>query len=335
MLRFIALILVTTTTVTQAQTGRRNSYDFLQLPAHARLAGLGGINVSLADRDINFFHNNPALAGDTLNGTASAGYQFYIGDVGNALLTYAHRFKKRGQLVVGIQHTSYGSLQGYDEYGDETLEYHSGETAVLVGRSHQIGHMRLGVSLKGVFSNIAGYRSNALLMDIGGIFAHPKEDFTVGMVFKNLGFVLSDYREDVSSRVPFDLQAGASFKPEYMPVRFSLTGYQLLKRRLLFEGVAGEKASALKKIFSHINAGAEILLHRNVNVLIGYNYLLHQALRWETGNAVAGFCYGVSFMVKPVEFIFSRSAYTIGNAGYSFTLSTNTNQFLKQRKLKL
>jgi hypothetical protein len=199
---------------------------------------------------------------------------------------------------------------------------------VLVGRSHQIGNIRLGASVKGVFSNIAGYRSNALLMDFGGIFMHPQQDFTAGMVFKNLGFVLSDYREEVSGGIPIDLQAGASFKPEYMPVRFSLTGYQLLKRRLLSD----EDASPLEKVFSHINAGAEILLHRNVNVLVGYNYLLHQALRFDTGNALAGFSYGVSFMVKPVEFIFSRSAYTTGNAGYSFTLSTNTNQFLKKRK---
>lgn len=328
--RFVALIFLTATTVAQGQIGGTHSFDFLQVPAHARVAGLGGVNVSLADKDVNFFHNNPALAGDTLNGTASTGYQFYIGDVGNALLTYAHGFPNHGQLVVGIQHTHYGLLQGYDEFGDKTLDHRSGETAVLMGRSHQIGHMRLGVSLKGVFSSIAGYRSSALLADIGGVFIHPQEDLTVGMVFKNLGFILSDYRDDISSVVPFDLQAGVSFKPEYMPVRFSLTGYQLLKRNLL-ENVAGGNPSPLVKILSHVNAGAEILLHRNVNVLVGYNYLLHQALRWETGGA-AGVAYGVSFRVRPVEFIFSRSAYAVGNAGYSFTLSTNTNQFLKREK---
>ncbi len=31
-------------------------------------SGLGGVNVSLADRDVNFFLSNPALSGDTLSG---------------------------------------------------------------------------------------------------------------------------------------------------------------------------------------------------------------------------------------------------------------------------
>ena len=82
---------------------------------------------------------------------------------------------------------------------------------------------------------------------------------------------------------------------------------------------------------SHMALGAEILLHRNVNALVGYNYLLHQALRTETGGAGAGVCFGFLVYVRPVEFVFSRNAYSVGNAGYCFTLSTNMNQLLKRR----
>lgn len=46
-----------------------------------------------------------------------AGYQFYVGDVGNALFSYAYDLGWHGQLLAGIQHTGYGSLQGYDETG--------------------------------------------------------------------------------------------------------------------------------------------------------------------------------------------------------------------------
>jgi hypothetical protein len=317
-----------------AQIGGSQSFDFLQIPAHARLAALGGVNVSLADKDINFFHNNPASAGDTLNGFASAGYQFYVGDIGSALFTYAHNFGKTGQLIAGVQHTNYGTIQGFDESGMETVGYSSGETAILLGRTHEIGHIRLGATVKAVFSNIAGYRASAVMMDLGGIFRHPDQDLTFGLSVKNMGVVLRDHSESSSGKLPFDVQAGVTLKPEYMPLRFSLTGYHLVKSDLLiggnFSGV--EEPSALEKVFSHLNMGAEILFHRNVNGLVGYNYLLHRALKSETGSAGAGICYGFSLLVKPVEFIFSRSAYTVGNAGYSFTLSTNMNQFLKPGK---
>jgi hypothetical protein len=327
--KLIAIFLCSVATAAAGQIGGNHSFDFLQMPAHARLAALGGVNVSLADKDVNFFHNNPALAGDTLNGLASAGYVFYVGDVGNALFTYAHHDREWGQLIAGVQHTRYGTIQGYDESGVETLAYASGETAILVGRAHQIGHMRIGATLKGVFSNIAGYSATALLTDLGAIFQHPDQGFTFGLAFKNLGVVLSNYRENSSERLPFDVQAGVTLKPEHMPVRFSLTGYNLGRSKLLPDV---DNASAFQRIVRHVNAGAEILLHKNVNAMLGYNYLLHHTLKSQTADAGAGFSYGFSIFVKPVEFIFSRSAYTVGNAGYSFTLSTNTNQFLKRRK---
>ena len=308
------------------------TFDFLRLPAHARLAALGGVNVSLNDRDVNFFHNNPALAGDTLNGFASAGFQFYVGDIGNALFTYAYGSERTGQLIGGIQHTSYGSFQGYDPTGVETLQYSADETAILLGRTHQVGHFRLGASLKVVLSNIAGYRASALVMDLGGIFRHPDQDLTFGLVLKNMGVLLSDYRDGLSTSLPFDVQAGVTFKPEHMPLRFSFTGFDILGSDLLpSRDIRGESRSSLGRILSHLNMGAEILLHRNVNALVGYNFLLHETLKADSGAGAGGISFGFSLLVKPVEFVFSRNSYTVGNAGYSFTLLTNMNELLTKK----
>lgn len=330
--RVIRIILCACATLGLKQNGTAQTFDFLRLPTHARLAALGGVNVSLADRDVNFFHNNPALAGDTLNGFASAGYQFYVGDIGNALFTYAHGSEQTGQLIAGIQHTSYGSFQGYDQTGAETLQYDAKETAILVGRTHQIGHFRLGASLKAVFSNIAGYRATALMMDLGGIFNHPVQDLTIGLALKNMGIILSHYTDGPSTSLPFDVQAGVTFKPEHMPLRFSLTAYDLVTPGMLpTDPRTGASPSSLSRIFSHLNLGAEILLHKNVNALVGYNYLLHQTLKTDTGGGGGGICFGFSIFVKPVEFAFSRNSYTVGNAGYSFTLLTNMNQLLAKK----
>ena len=99
---FISLLCMMTTTA-YAQLGGKKSFEFLNVPNNARLAALGGINVSLADRDVNSMFSNPTLTGDSLAGFASASYQFYVADIGQTTAVYAHQFKKIGTLAFGVQ----------------------------------------------------------------------------------------------------------------------------------------------------------------------------------------------------------------------------------------
>lgn len=315
------------------QIGGKHSFEFLNVSPAARLSALGGVNVSLADRDVNFFSGNPALAGDTLNGVASVNYQFYVGDTGHALFTYAHDFKNIGPLVFAIQHMRYGEIQGYDINGAETYRFNSGETAFMVGKYHQIRHFRLGVTLKGVFSNIAAYRAAGVMADFGGVFIHPEKPFTIGLVMKNIGIILNDYTDTNNNKLPFDVQIGTTFKPEHMPLRFTLTAFNLTQADVTYRNPASdpEPVGIVKKVLSHLNLGTEILIHKNVTIMAGYNYFVHQALKLAEGGGGAGLAYGFSANIRSFEFIFGRTAYVSGNAGYSFTLSTNVQKILKRR----
>jgi hypothetical protein len=314
-----------------AQVGGRKSFEFLNVPGYARLAGLGGVNVSLADRDINFFHSNPSLAGDTLAGMGSASYQFYVADVGQVTFSYAHDFKAMGLLAFGIQHLDYGTIKSYDDTGAEIGDFKSGETVIVIGKSHFVSHFRVGANLKFAFSNLAGYRASAAMIDLGGVFIHPREELRVGLTIKNLGVMLSDYGADQSS-LPFDVQLGATFKPEHMPLRFSLTAYNLARKSVTYYDPAGGKdePGGLDKVLRRFNFGAEVLIHRNVNILIGYNYLVHQELKLEEAGGGAGLSFGFSARIKSFEFVMSRSGYVVGNAGYGFTLSKNIDSMLKR-----
>lgn len=318
---------------TFAQIGGLKSFEFLNVPDNARLGGLGGVNVSLADRDLNFFYANPALSGDSLAGFASATYRFYIADVGQATFSYAHTFNKIGTLAFGIQHLGYGTIKGYDATGLETGDFKSGETALVISKSHQVSAFRMGANLKMVFSNIAGYRSSAVMMDLGGTFIHPERDLTVGLAIKNLGVVLSEYSETSKTELPFDVQVGATFKPEHMPVRFSITAYNLARKDVTYydEDSGQDKPGTLDKVLRRFNFGAEVLIHRNVNILVGYNYLLRQELKLANASGGAGITVGFSARIKSFEFVFSRSGYVIGNAGYGLTLSKNIESMLTRR----
>ena len=318
-----------------AQIGGRSSFEFINAPASARLSALGSVNVSLADRDVNLFASSAALVGDTLMGTASANYQFYVANIGHAFFSYAlPAGKKMGTVILGIQHIGYGNIQGYDANGTETGEFNSGETALLIGKSHQISNFRLGATLKGVFSNIAGYRASAVMFDLGGVFLHPEKGLTIGLAIKNIGFVLDEYSSQSKSRAPFDVRVGATIKPEQMPLRFSFTAFNLTKADVTYYNPDGddEKPGNFKKVMSHLTLGAEVLFHKNVNVMIGYNYLANQALRLSEGGGGAGLSFGFSARVKSFEFVFSRSGFVAGSAGYSVTLSTHVNKLLKRQE---
>ena len=116
-----------------------------------------------------------------------------------------------------------------------------------------------------------------------------------------------------------------------MPLRFSLTAYNLTDRYDADNSSPnGEEPGTLKKIFRHINFGAEVLLHRNVNIMVGYNYLIHEELKLANAGGIAGISFGFSARIRSFEFVFSRSAYMVGNAGYTFTISKNLETLLSR-----
>lgn len=315
-----------------AQTGDGYSYGFLTVPDNALLSGLGGVNVSLADRDINLFSSNPALAGDSLSGWASAGYRFYVADIGQSSFSYGLSSKTIGAWRFGVRHIGYGTLTGYDPSGAELGQFKSGETALLISKSHQVSNFRAGLNLKGVFSSIAGFRSSALLVDAGVLFIHPRQELTVGLVIRNLGIVLSEYSESSSTRLPFDVQVGTTFKPEYMPVRFSLAVYDLaVDRGTYFTPDGNEEQGTLDKVLRHLNFGTEWLLHRNFTVLLGYNYQVHKSLKLEEAGGGAGVTFGINGRIKTFEFTLSRSSYMVGSAAYTITLAADVSKILMRR----
>jgi hypothetical protein len=317
-----------------AQFGGEKSFQFLTLPSSARSAAIGGVNVSLADRDVNFFFNNPSLVSDSLKGFASAGYTFYVADIGQSVFAYTHDFNRVGSISFGVQHLGYGTITGYDDTGLETGSFSSSETALVISKSHQISIFRMGASLKFVTSSIAGYRSSALVVDIGGLFVHPEKNLTVGLVIKNVGLVFSEYSSTSETKIPFDVQAGVTFKPEHMPIRASLTAYNLTSLGNAYDdpNSKDDGSGDIKKVMQHLAFGAEILIHKNVNVLLGYNVLKQQELKTQNTNG-GGFTAGASLKIRAIDLAISRSSYSIGNAAWSFTLAADINKMFFKKSL--
>lgn len=322
--------------VSMAQIGGQKTYEFLNIPVNPQLVGLGGVNVSLANEDINSAFSNPALNGDSLSGMASFSYLDYFADVSVVSTIYQHDFGKYGSWFMGVTHIGYGEIDSFDPTGAPLGTVDASETLVTLGRSHRIGAFNMGASLKFINSGIAGYTSNALALDLGGVFIHPKRQLSIGLVFKNIGIILSEYTEQSESELPFDLQTGITFKPKFMPFRFSLTGYNLSQGDISYfnsNDIDGpEEEGSFDNIFRHVNIGAELLLSKNLNLRFGYNHLVRQELRLEETAGGAGFSYGLMFRIKAFEFAYSRGGYHAAGGSNSFSVVANTNSFLKKRQ---
>ena len=209
------------------QLGGNQSFEFLNLPVGARAAGLGGVIVSSTSSDINLFMSNPALLDSTNHNHASWSYFPFYAHVNYNTLAYAYNFDKIGLMSIGVQHLGYGEFDGYDEAGESTGNFKASETAIVVSKSHQLSIFRLGLSMKFVNGHIDTYSSSALAFDIGGTFIHPDKELSASLLFKNAGFILSDFTGSEDSSLPFDVQVGVTFKPDHMPFRLTATIYNL------------------------------------------------------------------------------------------------------------
>ena len=316
-------------TLIRAQIGGRSSFQFLHVPVDTRLTALGGINVALSDWDVNQFFSNPAALNVEMNSQISFRHAFFYAGIHYNNLAYAHEVGNTGTWGFGVKHVNYGHIEAYDPAGNSIGEVRSGEVAIITGNAQQVGNFRIGINFKLLFSNIAGYHATALLFDIGGMYVHPSADFRVGMNICNAGIVLNDYENSSESTVPFDLQIAASYKPEHMPVRFSVSAYNLYKGDLLYYNLGNgmdDQPTTFEKVFSHFNFGTEILVSKNVHLRAGYNYLIRRQLKLEQKTGGAGFSYGIMIKVKQFEFSYSRAIYHaaggINTAGLSVAMDS-------------
>ncbi len=323
-------------TITNAQIGGKRSFEFLNLPVSSRVTALGGVNVSLVDNDGFQLLNNPALSDSITGGEMGISWLNYFADVNQSTVQAVVPLKQL-KWNIGAVYLDYGDFQGFDPSGNPTGDFTAKEYALIVGTSHRLNSFTLGGNLKFAHSLLDGHGAAALLMDIGGTFRPGSSGLTFGLVFKNVGVLLSDYSSTSGSRLPFDVQVGTTFKPAYMPFRFSFTAYNLPRENIVFFdetlNPGQSEPDFAERIFRHLNMGAELLLSKNFHVQLGYNYLLRQELRLQQSAAGAGFSFGLLLRLKRFELNYSRSKYHAAGGANQLTLASNLNYFRNRKNL--
>ena len=322
-----------------AQLGGRRAFEYLNLPANARIAALGGVNLTSGWDDLAQAIYNPALLGSGMHNRLVVSRLAYFADIANTSVSYARNFENYGTWSLNVGYLNYGEIDSYDEDGFLNGNYKVHEYVVSVGNSQQFGAFSVGGNLKIATSDLAAYQASSLLLDLGGTFKHPEKDLTIGFLVRNLGFLLSDYLDNNNSQLPLDVQLGLSFKPEFMPFRFSVAARNLNRSDVVYYdasnnillGVDSEPGFS-EALFRRLVFGAELLLSPNFQARLGYNHLIRQELKNQNGtNGGAGFSFGFMFRSKRFEFAFSRALYHAAGGSNTFQINLDLNGLIKKK----
>lgn len=343
---FLLLALLTAASA-HAQIGGRRAMQFLDVPTNARQAGLGGINVSApAPGDPQAVLANPALIDTVMRGKLAFSYNNYVADISQNSLQYGFKAGKLGTLSAGLTYLSYGKFDGYDEAGNAMGTFSAQDYAFSLTGAHQQGPFTLGATVRAAFSSYAGNRSAAALADFGARFQHPTSQLSIGLVVRNVGYQLKAFDGADREPLPFDAQLGITYKPEHMPMRFTVTAHHLYQYDIVYldpnaKGKQDENGNEIKphktvadKIARHFVGSAELLLSKNINVRFGYNYLRRRELRLENVSGGAGFSFGAMIKAGAFQVEFTRAIYSVAGGGTYLTVVSDLGRIFKKKNIE-
>jgi hypothetical protein len=342
-LLLLGLLLTATVPLAKAQVGGRFAFRFLDVPTHARVAALGGVNISSGLEDVNALSANPALLHGKTNHHLGLTHLSYLADVRQNNLNYTFESSRWGRNAIGVQYLDYGTFTQTDAAGVEEGSFKVRDYAVAFSHAATVEHFTLGATAKVAVSSIAGNQAVATLVDLGGTFKHPERDLVVGLAIKNLGVMLKPYDNTEREEMPLDIQLGASYKPEHAPFRLSLTAHQLQRFDIVYldpnqPGTLNENNEEVKeektfgdKLARHFVVGGEFILGPGFQLRAGYNHLRRKELVVENVGGMAGISLGASIKVHAFRFEYTYASFHVAGASNYITLNTDLNRFLKKK----
>lgn len=286
-----------------AQDGS-TAYNFLNVTSSTRIYGLGGVNISLVNEDITVTDQNPALLGPEMSNMAALNYMRYIGGSNFAGLRYGHSAGEHAAWAAHIQYFGYGSMKETLPDGSIVGSFSPKDVAFGGTYSHDItDRLRGGIGLKLLYSAYADYSAFAVATDLGINYYDPERDMSLSLVVANLGGQVKRFN-DRYDRLPFDVRLGWSQALGSLPLRLSVTAWNLTKWHLPFydNGDGSTSSTPVIKdkfgsnLMRHLVFAADFVPSEKFHIGIGYNYKTRTDMSTYKRSFLSGFsaCAGLN-----------------------------------------
>lgn len=328
------------------QSGGNNTYDFLNITNSAKVASLGGQQVSLNENDLNLVYHNPSLLKPGMDEQLVLNYVSYFPGINLGYVAYGWKPEKKHTMAVGLHYLNYGEFTEANSSGIEMGSFHAADYALNIYWARPLIDSMLiaGVNFKPIFSQYEKYTSLGLVFDAGLTYNGKSGLFTAGLVFKNIGAQVTRYNPNESREpMPFEIQLGLTQKLRHAPFRFSVIGHHLNKPNLQYQteedlddnidpstGKPKETdpvADFADNFMRHINFGVEFVPTQNFYISLGYNYKRRQELKIKDKTAMVGFSYGFGLKINRFRISYGRATYHLSGATNHFSVVTNLRDF--------
>lgn len=261
-----------------------SAYDFLNITSSARIYGLGGLNISTVEDNVEVADQNPALLGPEMSGWIDVNYMRWIGSSNFAGVKYGQAIKNHGAWLAGIQCFGYGSIPETDSFGTVIGELSPKDVSFSGTVSYDLfSYFRIGATVKLIYSSYSDYSALAVATDLGINYYNPYSDLSVSVVGANLGGQIKKF-ENISEKLPTDLRIGFTKGLGNNPLRLSVTAWNLTRWRGYYGG-----------LMQHLVFGIDFVPSSKFYLSLGYNYKVRKDMRSFQRNVLSGFAMGTGF----------------------------------------
>ncbi len=318
-----------------AQDGS-TAYNYLNTTSSARIYGLGGVNITSVEDELSVADQNPALLGSEMSNQVLFDYMRYVGQSNYAGVKYAHSIGEHGAWAAGVRYFGYGSITAADEYGTITGTFSPKDINFNGSFSYDItDRLRGGIALKLLYSGYEAYTAMAVSTDLGINYYDPDNDVSLSAVVANIGGQVKRFN-DVHDSLPTDVRLGISKMFTGLPVRVSITAWNLTKWHLPYwetgDGTTSdnmtEKDNFKSNLFRHLVFGFDIIPSDRFYLAIGYNYKTRTDMSTYTRSMLSGFSMAAGLNLRRFNFALALAQPHSGATTLMFNVNMNLNDLM-------
>ena len=295
--------------ILSAQVGT-NVYPFLNIPASARQAALGGDAVSVRDYDVAFAAINPGLMNLDQDKMISFNYSNYLAGSQYGTLSYVKDLEEGHLIGFNARYMDYGKMPRTDESAQISGEFGAMDASVGMAYAYQFDDdFTIAGGANFITSKIDNYTSMAVTGTAGVTYHNKRSNETVALVFRNFGYQFKPFN-GVRENVAFRVDLGYTRILDEFPLAFTITAHDLQKLNISqdFDN-NGQEISSIRKMADHLSFGVELFPQQSFNLRFGYNVKRGNELAVLDQRSFTGLSAGFGIKISSFRFDYAHVRY--------------------------